>query len=57
MSLLTHFLLEPRCEDYSFLTKWLKTLSMVLILSTLNADTPELDASFDEVDAVPFSVC
>ena len=53
VSALTHFPLEPGCEDYSFWTKLSKTLSMVLILSSQDSmETPELDVSFDETDAI-----
>ena len=34
MSTLIHFPLEPGCEDYSFLDQELKTLRIVLILSS-----------------------
>ena len=39
MSTLTHFPLEPGCENYSFWTKQSQTLSMVLILSSWTLST------------------
>ena len=57
MSILTLYPLEPGCEDYSFLDQTLKTLSIVLILSSCTPlQALKLDAFFDEADAVPSSV-
>ena len=53
---LIHIPLGSGCEDYSFWIKHLRTLSMVLIPSSLTAGTPELEASFDEADTRPSSV-
>ena len=53
--MLTNFLLEAGCEDHSFWTRQLKTISMVLIPSSLSLLTPGQNASFDEADNVPSS--
>ena len=55
-STLTHIPLGPWCENNLFWTRHWETLSMVLILSTWSPDTPELNASFNEADAMPSSV-
>ena len=39
-----------------FWTRQCRTLSMAWILFSQNVDTPELDAPFDETDAIPFSI-
>ena len=57
VSALTHFPLEPGCKDYSFLdqavTDFKHGFDSILMNSS---NTPELDASFDEADAMPSSV-
>ena len=54
---LTHFQLEPGCEDYSFLDKAVEDFEHGLdSILTDSVNTQELDASFDEADAVPSSV-
>ena len=54
---LTHFQLKPRCEDYSFLDQAVDNFKPGLdSILTDSIDTPELDASFDEVHAMPSSV-
>ena len=57
VSLLTHFLLEPGHEDYSFLDQAMGDFEQSLdSILTDSVETPELDASFDEPDGVPLSV-
>ena len=57
MSTLTHFPLEPDCEDYSFLDQAVEDFEhgMDSIL-TDSTDTLGLDASFDETDTMSSSV-
>ena len=57
VSMLTHFLFEPRCEDYSFLgpSNWRLWAWFDFIL-TDSTNSPELDAPFYEADVVPSSV-
>ena len=56
MSTLTQFPLEPRCEDYYFLDQALKDFEHGLdSVIRDHIDTPELDASFHEADAMPSS--
>ena len=53
MSALTHFLLKPGCEDYSFLDQTVddfKNGHDSLLMDSVN--TPELDVSFDEADVM-----
>ena len=54
-SILTHFQLEPGCEDDSLLGA-VGDLEHGLV-SVLTDSTPELDPSPDEADAIPSSVC
>ena len=51
---LTHFSLEPGCEDYCFLDQAVEDFEHGLdsILKDLT-DTPELDTSFNEADVMP----
>ena len=55
--LLTHFLLEPGCEDFSFLDQAVEEhehgLDFILIDSN---NAPDLNASFDRADAMSSSV-
>ena len=57
VSSLTHFPLEPGCEDYSFLdfpvADFKQGLDSILIDSI---ETPELDTSLDDPDAITSSV-
>ena len=57
MSSLTHFPLEPGCEDYAFLdqavTDFKQGLDSIL---TDSLETPELDISLEEPDAITSSV-
>ena len=57
MSSLTHFPLEPGCEDYSFLDQAVadfeQGLDSILIDSI---EAPEFDTSLDEPETVTFSV-
>ena len=54
---LSHFLLESGCEDYSFLNQGVEDFEHSLdSILTESVETPELDASFDEPDAVATSV-
>ena len=54
---LTHFPLEPGCEDYSFQDEAVADFEQGLdSILTNSLETPELDASLDEPDAVPSSV-
>ena len=54
VSTLTHFPLEPGCEDYSFLDQTVEDFEHGLgsILKD-SLYTPEQDASLDEADAIP----
>ena len=57
MSSLTHFPLELGCEDYSFLDQTMADFEQGLdSILTNSLETPELDASLDEPDAIPSSV-
>ena len=57
VSSLTHFLLEPGCEDYSFLDQAVAEFEQGLdFILTDFIETPELDTSLDEPDAVTSSV-
>ena len=57
VSWLTHFPLEPGCEDYSFLDQVMADFEQGLYsILTDSLETPELDASLDEPDAFPSSV-
>ena len=57
VSSLTHFPLEPGCEDYSFLDQAIAGFEQGLdSILTDSLETPELDASLDEPDSVPSSV-
>ena len=57
MSALSHFTLVPGCEDYSFLDQAVEDFECDLdSVLTSTIDTPELDASLHEADAVPPSV-
>ena len=56
MSLLTHFLLEPGCEDYAFLDQAVADFEQGLdSILTDSLETLELDTSLDEPDAVTSS--
>ena len=57
VSSLTHFPLEPGCEDYSFLHQAVADFKQGLdSILTDYIETPELDTSLDEPDAIKFSV-
>ena len=57
VSSLTHLSLEPSCEDYSFLDQAMTDFEQGLdSILTNSLETPELDASLDEPDAIPSSV-
>ena len=57
VSTLIHFPLEPGCKDYSILDQTVKDFEHGLdSILTDSMSTPELDASFEEAEAVPFSV-
>ena len=57
VSSLIHFPLEPGCKDYSFLDQAMADIEQGLdSLLTDSLQTPELDASLDEPDAIPSSV-
>ena len=57
VSSLTHFSLEPGYEDYSFLDQVMADFEQGLdSILTGSIETPELDASLDEPDAIPSSV-
>ena len=54
---LTHFPLELGCEDYSFLNQAVADFEQGLdCILTNSPETPELDTSLDESDAIPSSV-
>ena len=56
-SSLTHFPMEPVCEDYSFLHQAMTDFEQGLdSILTNSPETAKLDASLDEPDAVPSSV-
>ena len=55
---ISNFPLESGCEDYSFLDLAVKDFQHVLdFILTDSINTPTLDASFDEVNAMPLAVC
>ena len=57
VSSITHFPLEPGCEDYSFLDQAVANFKQGLDSILTNAlETPELDTSLDKPDAIPSSV-
>ena len=57
VSSLTHFPLEPGCEDYAFLDQAVADFEQGLdSILTDSLETPELDTSLDEPDAVTSSV-
>ena len=57
VSSLTHFPLEPGCEDYSFLNQAIANFEQGLdSIITNSLETPELDTSLDEPDAITSSV-
>ena len=57
MSSLSHFPLEPGCEDYSYLDQAVEDFEHGFnSFLTDSINTPELDASFDEADIIPSSV-
>ena len=54
VSSLTHFPLELGCEDYSFLDQAIADFEQGLdFILTDSLETPELDGSLDEPDAIP----
>ena len=54
---LTHFPLELGCEDYSFLDQAMADFEQGLdSILTNSLETPELDTSLDEFDAITSSV-
>ena len=56
VSAITHFLLEPGCEDYSFLDQAVEDFEHGLDSILMDSvETPELDSSFDEGDTGPLS--
>ena len=56
MSSLTHFTLEPGCEDYVFLDQAVADFEQGLdSILTDSFETPELDTSLDEPDAITSS--
>ena len=57
VSLLTHFPLEPGCEDYTFLDQAVADFEQGLdSILTDSIKMPELDTSLDEPDAITSSV-
>ena len=57
VSSLTHFPLEPGCEDYSFLDLAVNDFEQGLdSILTDSLETPELDTSLDEPDAITSSI-
>ena len=57
VSSLTHFPLEPGCDDYSFLDQVVADFEQGWdSILTDSLETPELDASLDKPDAIPSSV-
>ena len=57
MSSLTHFPLEPGCEDYAFLDQAVADLEQGLdSILTDSLETLELDTSLEEPDAITSSV-
>ena len=56
VSSLTHFPLEPGCEDYAFLDQAIANFEQGLdSILTNSLKTPELDTSLEEPDAVTSS--
>ena len=56
VSSLTHFPLEPQCEDYAFIDQAVVDFEQGLdSILTDSLETPELDTSLEEPDAVTFS--
>ena len=57
VSTLAHFPIKPGCKDYFFLDEAVKDFEFDLHSNLMDSvDTSELDASFDENDAMPSSV-
>ena len=57
VSSLTHFLLEPGCEDYAFLDQAVADFEQGLdSILTDSLETPDLDTSLQESDAITSSV-
>ena len=57
VSSLTHFPLEPGCEDYAFLDQAIADFEQGLdTILTDSFETPELDTSLDEPDIITSSV-
>ena len=57
MSSLTHFPLEPGCEDYAFLDQAVSDFEQGLdSILTDSLKTPELDTSLDEPDVMTSSI-
>ena len=57
VSSLTHFPLEPRCEDYAFLDQAVADFEQGLdSILTDSLETPELDTSLEKPDAITSSV-
>ena len=57
VSSLTHFLLEPGCEDYAFLDQAVADFEQGLdSILTDSLETPELDTSLDDPDIITSSV-
>ena len=57
VSSITHFPLEPWCEDYSFLDQAVADFEQVLdSILTDSIKTPKLDTSFDELYVITSSV-
>ena len=57
VSSLTHFPLEAGCEDYSFLNQAMVDFEQGLdSILTNSPETPELDASLDDLDVITSSV-
>ena len=57
VSSLTHFPLEPGCEDYAFLDQAVADFEQGLdSILTDSLETPELDTSLEEPDAITSSV-
>ena len=58
VSSLTHFPLEPGCEDYCFLDQAMADFEQGLdSILTNSLETPELETSLDEPDAITSPVC
>ena len=57
VSSLTHFPLEPGCQDHSFLDQAAADFEQGLYsILTHSTETPEFDTSLDEPDAITFSI-